>query len=245
LATFEPLTPERRRAMTRQYLLEAAAIVFARDGFHGATLDDIAALAGFSKGAVYSNFKSKDDLFLALLDNRIDLRYAATMEVLNTGSHDREDQLPRMRDLVSAQVFGDPEAWSALYLEFVLYARRNPDARTSKTSSNGSTRPPTAACHPSCRRRSPSSTRRCGPASAWSSSSTRRPSTDKPSTPCSACNTAPWKWTDRCLIDPATRRIQVARPTARARSDGGHRPYPVERASFGSRSGGAGGTELP
>src|SRR5919204_3512035 len=62
--TIEPLTPERRRAMTRQHLLEAAAIVFARKGFHESTLDEVAATAGFSKGAVYSNFKSKDDLFV-------------------------------------------------------------------------------------------------------------------------------------------------------------------------------------
>src|SRR5687768_14330052 len=58
-SAFEPLTPQRRREMTREHLLEAAAIVFARDGFHRASLDDIAALAGFTKGAVYSNFKSK------------------------------------------------------------------------------------------------------------------------------------------------------------------------------------------
>ena len=81
--SFEPLTPDRRRAMTRRHLLEAAAIVFARDGFHGATLDAIASYAGFTKGAVYSNFKSKDDLFLALLDDRIDRQAAITAEVLS------------------------------------------------------------------------------------------------------------------------------------------------------------------
>ena len=60
------LTPDRRRALTRRHLLEAAGVVFARQGFHGATLDEVAATAGFTKGAVYSNFTSKDDLFLAL-----------------------------------------------------------------------------------------------------------------------------------------------------------------------------------
>jgi hypothetical protein len=52
--TFEPLTPARRQATTRQHLLEAAAIVFARNGFHGSTLDEVAATAGFTKGAVNS-----------------------------------------------------------------------------------------------------------------------------------------------------------------------------------------------
>ena len=68
--TIEPLTPARRREMTRRHLLDAAAVVFARDGFHGASLDDVAATAGFTKGAVYSNFKSKEDLFLAVFDDR-------------------------------------------------------------------------------------------------------------------------------------------------------------------------------
>lgn len=128
--SFEPLTPERRRAMTRRYLLDAAAIVFARDGFHGATLDEIAARAGFSKGAVYSNFKNKDELFVALLEDRIDRWYAITLDVLDAGPHDRADQLPRVRDLLGATVLLDEgDSWRALYLEFVLYAQRNPDAK--------------------------------------------------------------------------------------------------------------------
>jgi AcrR family transcriptional regulator len=125
---FEPLTPERRRAMTRRHLLEAAAIVFARDGFHGATLDDVAATAGFTKGAVYSNFKSKDDLFLALLDDRIDRQFAITTEVLEAGSQERVEQLPRMRDLLRADAFFSDVSWNTLYMEFVLYALRNPEA---------------------------------------------------------------------------------------------------------------------
>ena len=74
VVTIEPLTPERRRAMTREHLLEAAAVVFARNGYHGASLDEVAAAAGFTKGAVYSNFKSKEDLFLALIDHRIEMQ---------------------------------------------------------------------------------------------------------------------------------------------------------------------------
>ena len=87
--TFEPLTPERRREMTRRHLLEAAAVVFAAKGFHGATLDEVAAAAGFTKGAVYSNFKSKDDLFLALLDDRSERQFAVMIEVLEGGPHER------------------------------------------------------------------------------------------------------------------------------------------------------------
>jgi len=126
--TLEPLTPERRRAMTRRHLLDAAAMVFAEKGFHGSTIDEVAKTAGFTKGAVYSNFTSKDDLFLALLDDRIDRQFAIVTEVLESGSHEQADQRPRMRDLLrSGAVFSD-DPWESLYLEFVLYARRHPEA---------------------------------------------------------------------------------------------------------------------
>jgi AcrR family transcriptional regulator len=130
LVAFEPLTPERRRAMTREHLLEAAAIVFARAGFAGATLDEIAATAGFTKGAVYSNFKSKDDLFLALVDDRIERQFALVGEVLDTSTHEPGELLSRMHDLLGTRAFFFfDDTLSTLYLEFVLYARRNPEAR--------------------------------------------------------------------------------------------------------------------
>jgi AcrR family transcriptional regulator len=132
--TFEPLTPERRRAMTRQHLLDAAAIVFARNGFHGSTLDEVAATAGFTKGAVYSNFKSKDDLFLELLDDRIDRQYAVVSEVLESGSHDAAEQFPRIREIVRNVTVWD-DTFVTLWLEFVLYARRNPEAQAKLAAS--------------------------------------------------------------------------------------------------------------
>jgi AcrR family transcriptional regulator len=132
--TFEPLTPERRRAMTRQHLLDAAAIVFARNGFHGATLDEVATTAGFSKGAVYSNFKSKDDLFLELLDDRINREFAVVSEVLESGSHDKAEQFPRIREILRSDMFWS-EDFITLWLEFVLYSRRNPEAQAKLAAS--------------------------------------------------------------------------------------------------------------
>ena len=61
----EKWTPERRRQLTRDTLIEAAAAVFARRGFHGASLDEIAETAGFTRGAIYKNFADKEDLFFA------------------------------------------------------------------------------------------------------------------------------------------------------------------------------------
>jgi AcrR family transcriptional regulator len=126
---FEPLTPERRREMTRRHLLEAAAIVFAEKGFHGATLDEVAAAAGFTKGAVYSNFKNKDDLFLALLDDKSERQFAVMVEVLESGPHEMAAQLPRVQQLIHGTSFFWDDTWTTLYLEFVLYAVRNPEAR--------------------------------------------------------------------------------------------------------------------
>src|SRR5258708_17382901 len=126
--------------MPRQHLLDAAAIVFTRNGFHGSTLDEVAATAGFTKGAVYSNFKSKDDLFAALLDDRIERQFAVASEVLEAGSHDVTEQLPRIRELLHSNAFFWDDSWTTLYLEFVLYSRRNPEAAAKLAASAGRTR---------------------------------------------------------------------------------------------------------
>lgn len=124
----EPLTADRRRQQTREYLLQAAAEVFAERGFHAATLDEVAAAAGFSKGAVYSNFKNKEDLFLALLEDA----YTREMRALRS-TIERSDVPPEARigDFVSL-IGGEWDRvpnMGALYLEFHLYALRNPVAR--------------------------------------------------------------------------------------------------------------------
>ena len=63
-----PASRAAQQAATRQALIDAAHRAFARDGFHGASLESIAREAGYSKGAVYSNFAGKVDLFLSVLD---------------------------------------------------------------------------------------------------------------------------------------------------------------------------------
>src|ERR1700684_2339871 len=66
------MTREQSRAHTRDRLLTAARRVFARSGFHGASVEEIASEAGFSTGALYSNFDGKEDLFLVLMEREID-----------------------------------------------------------------------------------------------------------------------------------------------------------------------------
>src|SRR6201985_3920728 len=64
----ERCTRERRLEHTRSLLLDAAEEVFAERGFMAASLDDIASAAGYTKGAIYKHFTTKEDLFLAVSD---------------------------------------------------------------------------------------------------------------------------------------------------------------------------------
>jgi AcrR family transcriptional regulator len=109
------LTQAERRAQTRAKLLKAAGAIFARRGYHDATLDEIAERAGLSKGALYYNFASNEDLFLALLADRLGERLG---EVADAG--------PRALEEFVAALERDPR-WAPLFFEFVAWSGR--DAR--------------------------------------------------------------------------------------------------------------------
>ncbi|HTT87133.1 MAG TPA: TetR/AcrR family transcriptional regulator [Acidimicrobiales bacterium] len=129
--TIEPLTPERRRQQTRDFLLRAAAQVFSQRGFHGASLDEVAAVAGFTKGAVYSNFKNKEDLFLALLESIFDEELAQVRATLEPGGPP-EAHLSDFVNYIRGQYEAQGEEWVnwiALREEFLVYAMRNAAAR--------------------------------------------------------------------------------------------------------------------
>ena len=98
-----PLTPERRRQQTREHLLAAAAEVFAERGFHGASLDEVAAVAGFTKGAVYSNFKNKEDLFLALFKANYDREMDALRATLTDSEAPPEARISDFVGLIRDQ----------------------------------------------------------------------------------------------------------------------------------------------
>ena len=76
-------------ADSRTRLLDAAASVFAAKGYRAATVDEVAAAAGLSKGTFYWNFKSKEDLFQTLLEERIDRPARALMEISRTAPANR------------------------------------------------------------------------------------------------------------------------------------------------------------
>ncbi len=127
--TIQPLTPERRRQQTREHLLAAAAQVFADHGFHGASLDEVAAVAGFSKGAVYSNFRNKEDLFLAMFKANFDREMDALRSTLERSDVPPEARLSDFVSLISEEIRTTPGNPGVLYQEFWLYALRNPAAR--------------------------------------------------------------------------------------------------------------------
>lgn len=88
-----PRSSEREAADTRQALLDAAAELIAERGYHGTTVNDVVALSGLSKGTFYWHFRSKEDLLLAVLEERIDRPLMQLIERLKTSSAD-EDMAP-------------------------------------------------------------------------------------------------------------------------------------------------------
>jgi AcrR family transcriptional regulator len=115
-----------RRLITRAQLLDAAERVFARDGLRGASVDTIALEAGYSTGAIYSNFKGKEDLFLALLEERIDPRLAKVYEAVEAELAAGVPPLEASRRFVSA-LRGERDAF-LLLIDFWGQAVRDPTA---------------------------------------------------------------------------------------------------------------------
>lgn len=119
-------TQAARTAATRQKLIAAASRIFARDGFEAARLEDIAAAAGYTRGALYANFKDKEDLFFALLEDWIGERVAELDELLCKEAQDPSEKLRTLRNYY-AQCAKDRRL-VLLSLEFTLYAIRHPAA---------------------------------------------------------------------------------------------------------------------
>jgi AcrR family transcriptional regulator len=124
------LTQEERRQQTRDAVLAAAGRVFAKRGFHGASLDAIAEDAGVTRGAVYYNFADKEELFLELLDRRCAERARDLREVFAETEPGDVDAAGRQAQVAAQHALdamtGDAE-WRALYLEFLAQAARDAD----------------------------------------------------------------------------------------------------------------------
>ena len=117
------MTRAERQAQTRTQLIATARQMFFTDGYHPTSLEKVAAAAGYSKGAVYSNFRNKDELCAAVLDG---IRAERLTDAI--GLFTQPDRFEALREWAK-RVIGDP-GWTPLEAEFAMHARLNEKSRT-------------------------------------------------------------------------------------------------------------------
>lgn len=112
-----------RQRQTRERLIEVAAQMFLAVGYAGTSLDKVAVEAGFSKGAVYSNFAGKEELCMAVLD----MIHAEKIRLVQAVFAEDASLDARLKSFVewSRTGLGEPQ-WTALEVEFAAVARNNP-----------------------------------------------------------------------------------------------------------------------
>ena len=113
---------QQRTEATRRKLLKAALRIFARDGFEAARIEEIARAAGHTRGAFYANFKSKEDVFFALLEEQIS-EHLNTVQGLLECCPTAEERLDGLREYYVERIAD--RQWMMLILEFKLFALRH------------------------------------------------------------------------------------------------------------------------
>jgi AcrR family transcriptional regulator len=116
-----------RKERTKGDLVEAAHAVFLRRGYHGASLDEIAEEAGYTKGAIYSNFEGKDGLFLAVLDDQFRRRAEQYADIVFEHA-DIEDSYRAVARFWRDANQREPE-WARVAAEFYVHASRTESLR--------------------------------------------------------------------------------------------------------------------
>ena len=107
---------------TRDKLFQAAALVFEEQGINAASIEAIAAAAGFTRGAFYSNFASKDELIIAMLEDHVELSIRRCLELL-ANHKDPEDFIDAFRNMNRSRQ--DPLGRSPLlHMEMILFVAR-------------------------------------------------------------------------------------------------------------------------
>jgi AcrR family transcriptional regulator len=112
-----------KRANTRRQLVEAAAALIAERGYEATTLEEVAARVGMSRGAIYGNFKNRDELFLAVLD-----AYFKPLDPPFRAGGTLKEQMRIVGEAVVA-VIRAPKARPTLVAELQLYAQTHEDMR--------------------------------------------------------------------------------------------------------------------
>jgi AcrR family transcriptional regulator len=121
------MTRREKQQHTRSSLLRAAAKVFCKRGLEGASIDEVAEQAGFTKGAFYANFRNKEELFLVMLDEK----FSAELERLDRALAGTEEPRDEVRIAAADYIHfarSDPD-WPRLYFQFAAHAARDEDFR--------------------------------------------------------------------------------------------------------------------
>jgi len=118
--------PQERTRETTNKILDAAESLFSEQGFENTQLDQVAARAGCSRGAIYAHYVSKEEVFLALMEHSVRAKFAAVCKKIAD-----EPDLSERRSIFKLWIAGQisDTSWSALNLEYKLYAVRRPDVR--------------------------------------------------------------------------------------------------------------------
>ncbi len=120
------LTRREKQQRTRKSLIKAASEMFCQRGLDGASIDEVAQAAGYTKGAFYANFKSKEELFLVMLDERFSEELERLDGLLAGTDEPEEEAAAAAADFIS---FATDEAWQRLSVQFLAYAARNEEFR--------------------------------------------------------------------------------------------------------------------
>ncbi|CAM2756685.1 TetR/AcrR family transcriptional regulator [Skermania piniformis] len=120
------LTRTESQERTRAQLIETARRLFFAEGFHATSLEKVAEAAGYSKGAVYSNFRNKDELCAAVLERVRADRFGELLALFT--APDQDTRLAAFGEWAE-QVIGDP-GWTSLELEFAVHSTRSDELRT-------------------------------------------------------------------------------------------------------------------
>jgi AcrR family transcriptional regulator len=117
---------EERTELTRRRLLKAAEAVFIRDGFQAAKIEDIAKAAGYTRGAFYANFQSKEDLFIAVAARELE----GLTDKLRTAVHSESAVHMKVKAVLqTVQESAAARRWALLLLEFDLFFLRQPSLK--------------------------------------------------------------------------------------------------------------------
>ena len=121
--------PKRRREATVERLLDAALETFAEIGFAAASVEDVCRRGGFTRGAFYSSFRTRDELFAALFARESERNLARAGEQLAGIEHEADPVTAAVDRCLAA--FRADRTWVLVHTEYRLHAERSPEAATA------------------------------------------------------------------------------------------------------------------